>query len=104
MPFVFAVIGSVFLVAGVRGSSDDLLQLLKTDLFGGGKNSFIYWILAIAALGAIGYVDDLRPLSRALLVLVLVVLVLSSGDPGRTGGGLFAKFTDAISSITKAAA
>jgi hypothetical protein len=97
MPFVFGVIGVVFLIAGVRGTSDELSDLLKGDVTG--ENNFIYWILAIGILGALGYVDTLRPFSRALLALVLVVLVITTGKK-QGGGGLFAKFTQAVNQIT----
>lgn len=98
MPFVFGIVGVVFLVAGVRGTSDDLLKLLKGDLTG--PNNYIYWMLSIFILGSLGYIQDFRALSRAFLVLVLVVLILYEGDPKRSGGGFFKKFTDAMTQIT----
>lgn len=101
MPFVFAFIGVVFLIAGVRGTSEDLLTLLKGDVTG--DNNFVYWIISIGILGALGYVDSLRPLSRALLALVLVVLVLSEGKK-TAGGGLFGKLQSAIGQITESKA
>lgn len=101
MPLVFAVVGATFLIAGVRGTSDDLLTLLRGDLIGS-DNNFFYWIIAIAALGSLGYVDTFKPVSRALLALVLVVLILSEGKKS-SGGGLFTKFNQAINQIGKAA-
>jgi hypothetical protein len=98
MPFAFAFVGVVLLIAGVRGTSDQLLAQLKIDLTG--DNNFVYWILAIGVLGALGYIDSIRPLSRALLLLVMVVLVLSEGKK-TGGGGLFSKFTSAIGTITE---
>ena len=98
MPFAFAFIGVVFLIAGVRGTSDDLTTLLKGDLTG--SNNFVSWILAIGVLGALGYIDSLRTFSRALLLLVLVVLVLTEGKKTSGGGGLFQKFTQAVNQIT----
>ena len=97
MPFAFGFVGIVLLVAGARGTSEDLLDMLKGDLQG--KNNFAYWILAIGAIGALGYIDAVRPLSRALLALVLVVLVLNEGKE-TGGGGLFTKFTQAVDTIT----
>ena len=101
MPFAFALTGVVLLIAGVRGTSDKLLGLLADDMTG--DNNFVYWILAIGVLGSLGYVDTLRPLSRILLALVLVVLVLSEGKKTASGGGLFQKFTEAVDTITEAA-
>jgi hypothetical protein len=101
VPFAFALVGLILLVAGVRGTSGDLVDLVKNDLTG--DNNFVYWIVAVGALGALGYIDSLRTFSRALLALVLVVLVLTEGN--KTGsGGLFSKFTQAIDTITERAA
>jgi hypothetical protein len=98
MPFAFLILGSLFVAAGVRGQSKQLLTLLHDDLTG--PNNYIYWMLSILILGALGYIDALRPLSRAFLVLVIVVLVLKEGNPNQTGGGFFQQFQHAISKIT----
>ena len=97
MPFVFIIIGAVFLVSGVRGTSSTLVTLVEGDITG--SNAFGYWILAILAIGALGYVEDLRALSRAFLALVLVVLILNENQKAG-GGGLVAKFTSEFSSGT----
>jgi hypothetical protein len=97
MPFAFAIIGVVFLIAGVRGTSSQLLTLLQNDIRG--SNNFIYWILTIAILGSIGYVKDFQPFSRAFLVLVIVVLILSE-DKASGSGGFFVKFQQAVTQIT----
>ena len=101
MPFAFALVGIVLLVSGVRGSSAELVGLVKDDLTG--DNNFVYWIVAVGALGALGYIDSLRTFSRALLALVFVVLVLTEGKKAGSGG-LFSKFTQAIDTITERAA
>jgi type IV secretory pathway VirB2 component (pilin) len=97
MPFVFLVVGIVFVASGVRGTSQDLLNLLTNDLKG--PNNFIYWVLAIAAIGGLGYVADLRSFSRALLALVLIVLILAENKQ-QGSGGLFVKLEDAVKQIT----
>lgn len=96
MPFVFAVVGLVLVIAGARGRSSDLLTLVEGDLTQG---HFVYWMLSIAILGALGYIDEVRPFSRALLVLVVVVLVLAE-DKASGSGGFFSKFQKAVSEIT----
>jgi hypothetical protein len=98
MPFVFIIVGIVLLVSGVRGQSANLLTLLKGDLTG--SNNFGYWIFSILVIGAIGYVQDLRQLSRAFLVLVIVVLVLEENKKTSGSGGLLQEFTSAFASIT----
>ena len=98
MSFAFAIVGVVLLTAGIRGTSGDLLTLVKDDLSG-----FVYWILAIGILGGLGYVDAFRGLSRALLVLVLVVLILAEDKASGTGG-FFAKFQESVTQIAGKAA
>jgi hypothetical protein len=97
MPFVFIFVGVVLLISGALGTSDSLLTLVKGDLTG--KNNFGYWILSIAIIGAIGYVQDLRALSRAFLLLVIVVLILHEDKQG--SGGFFTEFQSSFSTITK---
>jgi uncharacterized membrane-anchored protein YitT (DUF2179 family) len=92
MPFAFILVGLALLTSGVRGTSQDLATLLKGD-FTGPKN-FIYWMLSILLIGSIGYIEKLRPLSRAFMVLVIVVLFLAN-DPSN-GLGFFQKFQAAI--------
>lgn len=86
MPFAFLIIGITFIVAGVRGTDGDLVSLVKGDFTSeNGKPSFIAWLVAILLIGALGYIEPIKPISRAFLVLVVVVLFLSNG-------GFFQKF------------
>lgn len=96
MPFAFIIVGIVLLISGIRGSASSLITLLQADLTG--SDNFIYWILAILAIGSLGYIEDFKGLSRAFLALVLIVLVIAE-DKGSTGG-FFAEFTNAIKSVT----
>ena len=90
MPFALLIVGTLLLVSGVRGTSGQLATLVKQDFTGSGN--FIYWIVAILILGAIGYSDELKPLSRIFTVLVIVVLFLSNG-------GFFQQFTSALGTV-----
>jgi hypothetical protein len=83
MAFAFLIAGALFIIAGVRGTDDELLKLLKNDL--SGNPSFIPWISVILLIGAAGYIESVRPVSRAFLVLAITVLLLSNG-------GFFQKF------------
>lgn len=73
MVFVVLVIGLVLVVAAVRNSQASLFSALMSDV-----PAFAVWAAAIFALSAIGFVPDLKPVSRGLLVLVLVVIVLTN--------------------------
>jgi hypothetical protein len=89
MPFAFLIIGAVFVVAGVRGTNTQLTTLLKGDFTG--SNNYIYWMGAILIVGALGYIQALKPLSRAFLVLIVIILILGHK-------GFFAEFNQQLSS------
>lgn len=83
MPFLFIIVGVVFAISAVRNTTDQLTSLLKSDFTG--NNNFVYWLLSILVIGAVGYIPDLKPVSRAFLVLVVIVLFLKNG-------GVFSQF------------
>lgn len=88
MPFALIFAGALLIASGINGKSGQLFTLVKGDIEGG----YIYWMFSILVIGALGYSEDLKPLSRAFMALVLVVLVLKAGNPLKnSGGGLFAQ-------------
>lgn len=89
MPFAFLLTGALLIIAGIRGTDEDLFNLVKGDFTG--KPSFISWLFAILLIGSLGYIEPIKPVSRAFLFLVLVVLFLSNG-------GVFQKFVQGIES------
>lgn len=93
MPYLFLIAGVVMVVSAARNTHTQLLGLLKDDFTG--KGNFIYWMLSILIIGAIGYIPDLKPVSRAFLVLVIIVLFLQNR-------GVFAQFTQAIGTTQQA--
>lgn len=92
MPFVLIVIGVILLVTAIQGTTGQLGSMLRQDVFPGGGKGYLYWFVAIFLIGAIGYEPKLRPISRGLLVLVVLVLLISQG-------GFFAKFSQALGQI-----
>lgn len=64
-------IGVVLIVAAVRNSQDTLFAALKTDV-----PHYVTIAAAILAVGAIGYVPNLKPVSRGLLALIFTVIIL----------------------------
>lgn len=96
MPFALILAGLLLTVAGVRNTQGELFGLVKSDFSGPG--SFIYWLLAIVAIGSLGYVKALRPLSHWFLGLLLLVLLLAQENAGG-GGGFFSKFQTAIKGL-----
>lgn len=99
MAYAFILFGLLLTVAGVRGKQSDLLALVKGDFTG--PKSFVWWTISIFAIGALGYVKDLRPFANAMLILVLLVLVLSQSKGGN--GSVITQFLNALKSGTQAA-
>ena len=92
MPYALILIGVVLIVAGVRNTERALFNLMKGDFTG--QQSFIWWAISIAVIGAIGYInDDFRKLSHWFLALILIVLVLAQN---KSGNDVFTAFTNAI--------
>lgn len=98
MPFALLIIGLVLLTTAVRGTQDDLFTLVKKDFTG--QNNFIYWVVSILIIGSLGYVPKLKSFSVAFLGLVIIVLVLTKGNPNGIGGGFFNQFTAQLKSTT----
>lgn len=87
MPFALVIVGLILVVTGARNSYAALGQQLMSDFTGAGN--FIYWIVAIGIVGAIGYYSPLKNFSRLFMVLIIIALFLSNQ-------GVFAKFTQSI--------
>lgn len=71
MIIVALLIGVILLVAAIRNSQNALFSALAQDVPG-----YVVWAAAIFAVGAIGFVPALKPVSRGLLTLIIIVLVL----------------------------
>lgn len=96
MPFVLIFAGTILLVAAVRNTQGVLYALVRNDF--SGPNNFIYWTIAILILGAIGYIQRLKPISDAFLILIIIVLFL------RRGTGFFDSFQRQIATTQTAQA
>lgn len=83
VPFILIIIGLLMVVSGIKGTQTQLGQQLVTDFTGQGN--FFYWVLAIVLIGGLGYIDDLRGLSRMLLAVIIVSMLFSNR-------GFFAQF------------
>ncbi len=90
MPLFFLLVGALFIYAGFNGRLGELSALIKEDFSPtDGSNGFAIWIVAIFAIGAIGYYKPAKPLSNAFLLLVVVSLILSNR-------GFFARFKQGL--------
>ena len=96
MPFALLLFSVLFITAGIRGEPylDNLYGALKSD-FTGDKN-FIYWVVAVIFIVAVGNVKTLRPVSNAFLGLVILIIILQNGKRG-----LFQNFLDQVKAGTQ---
>ncbi len=87
MAFVFTIVGLLMIITGVKGTYAQAGSQIAGDFTG--SQPFTYWVAAIIAVGALGYIDSLRAVSRMFLTLILVSMVIANR-------GFFSKFTDAL--------
>lgn len=87
MPFALVFIGLLMIVSGVRDTYKEFGAALIED-FSGDRN-FFYWVIAVLAVGSIGYYPKAQGLSRAFLGLVIIAMVVSNR-------GVFANLTRAL--------
>jgi hypothetical protein len=64
-------IGVILVVVAIKGNGGSLFSALGQDV-----PAFVVWGSAVVALGAIGFVPGLKPISRGLLALLIIVIIL----------------------------
>jgi hypothetical protein len=94
VPYALVIAGLVLVIAGVRNTQSALFALLQGDFTG--NKSFVWWFLSILGIGAVGYVESVKPLANAFLALLLIVLILANK-------GVFQNFTNALKNPIPAA-
>lgn len=82
MGLIALLIGMVLIVAAVRNSQGALFSALGKDV-----PVFAVWAAAIIAVGAIGVIPGLKPVSRWLLALIIVVIIVNNYQRLVTGFG-----------------
>lgn len=92
MPLLLIGTGLILLLTGVKGNPGALWTQLGKDFTG--PNNFVYWMVSIVALGALGYIKGLENLSRLFIVLLLAVIFLKSDT------GFFAQLQKFINSTS----
>lgn len=85
MGWPLVVIGLILITVGVRDEVDEFNALVADDILGGPNNNFLAFVVAIAFLGLLGSVKELRGFSNAFMALIFIVLLLSNR-------GFFAEF------------
>lgn len=84
MPYALVIIGLVLVVTGVRNTHLQMAAQLQSDAV-----PFTKTAIAIGMVGALGYVDELRGLSRLFMALIILALFLANK-------GFFGKLQEAI--------
>lgn len=93
MPFALVTIGLLMIVTGINNTYSQFGSQLQSDF--SGSKSFIVWVIALGAVGALGYIKDLRTFSHYFMALILIAMVLANK-------GVFQNFTSALASGPKA--
>jgi len=79
MPFALLIIGLLLIATGGRGTYAQFGAMVVGDFTqapAGGGPTFTTWLIALAAVGVLGYIPQVQTISRMLLALVLLVLLL----------------------------
>lgn len=79
MAFALLIIGLLMIAVGGRGTYAQFGTMVVNDFTvapSGGGPTFAVWLIALAAVGAVGFVSSLQTISRMMLGLVLLVLIL----------------------------
>jgi hypothetical protein len=76
MPLLFIGSGLILILSGWKGDPSELLKLVEGDF--SGPHNYVYWMVSILVLGSLGYVEQLRKLSRLFVALVVIVLLLDN--------------------------
>lgn len=89
MILIALFIGAILIVAAIRNSQGALFSALAQDV-----PDFVIWAAAILAIGAIGFIPNLKPVSRGILALVIVVIVMNNYQQ------ILASFNDSWQNLT----
>lgn len=79
MPVLLVLAGIIALIAGIRGTQNDLAALLQEEFSGrDGKPGFGATAVAVGAVASLGYAPGLRTVSNWLTALVFVSLIAAN--------------------------
>lgn len=87
MPFALILLGLLLIVTGARNTYAQFGAQVVTDATG--PRGFLVWMVALVALGLLGYIRDLREFSHYFMALILLAMILSNR-------GFFQQFSEAL--------
>lgn len=73
MILFLVLIAAVLIVAAIRDTQGDFFAAIREDVA-----AFGTWGAALIAIGLLGFIPGVKPVSRALLGLVIVVLFVNN--------------------------
>lgn len=88
MELTALIIGAILVAAALRNTQDVLFSALAEDV-----PAFMVWAAALFALGALGWIPGMKPVSRGLLALVIIVLIMNNH------AAIIAGFSQTISNV-----
>lgn len=89
---IFLFVASILImVAAYKGTQDQLFDVLKDDFTG--KNNFVYWVIAVVLVVAVGNIKQIKRVSDAFLVLLVIVIVFAQY---KGGTNLLQSFIDQV--------
>ena len=100
MPFALVTVGILFIVVGFQDTYKAFGTQVQKDFTGQGN--FIYWLVAIGIVGAIGYVKEFQTFSRAFIGLLIVAMFLSQKGGIAQGITFFQNFNSGVQAGTTA--
>lgn len=88
MPFALVIIGLILIITSAQSTHKAFgTQVLKDFTNGSGcapmsgqyqDCGFAWWVAAIVAVGALGYIEQFKGFSRAFMVLIIVSMVIAN--------------------------
>lgn len=101
MPFALVFIGMLLFITGFQNTYKELGSQVAKDFSGPGN--FIYWMVAIGVIGALGYAKSLEMFSRWSLALLLIVMFLAKNGGFSQGQKFFQSIAPALDAGSKTA-
>lgn len=87
MPFALVIIGLGLIITGFQNTYKQMGAQVASEFTG--PANFLYWMIAIGVVGALGYAKSLENFSRVFMSLLIVIIFLSNK-------GFFAQLNPAI--------
>lgn len=94
MPFALVFVGLLLIITGFQNTYKQFGAQVQGDF--SGKGNFLYWLLAILIVGAIGYVKSLQGFSRAFMALILLSILLSNKSGTAQGITFFSNLVTGV--------